>query len=28
VVVPFLHILHDATAPGAIHIQSWECGLQ
>jgi len=28
VVVPFLHILHDATTPGAIHIQSWECGLQ
>lgn len=28
VVIPFLHILHDATTPGAIHIQSWECGLQ
>jgi hypothetical protein len=28
VVVPFLHLLHDATTPGAIYIQSWECGLQ
>ena len=28
VVIPFLHILHDTTSPGAIHIQSWECGLQ
>lgn len=27
-VVPFLHILHDATTPGAIHLQAWECGLQ
>jgi len=28
VVVPFFHLLHDATTPGAVHIQSWECGLQ
>lgn len=27
-VVPFLRILHDATTPGAIHLQAWECGLQ
>ena len=27
-VVPFLHIKHDTTAPGAIHLQLWECGLQ
>lgn len=27
-VVPFFHLLHDATTPGAVHIQSWECGLQ
>ena len=28
VVVPFFHLLHDATTPGAVTIQSWECGLQ
>jgi hypothetical protein len=28
VVVPFFHLLHDATTPGAVHLQSWECGLQ
>lgn len=28
VVVPFFHLLHDATVPGAVTIQSWECGLQ
>ena len=27
-VVPFLHILHDTTSPGAIHLQLWECGYQ
>lgn len=27
-VVPFFHLLHDATTPGAVTIQSWECGLQ
>jgi len=27
-VVPFLHIKHDTTSPGAIHLQLWECGLQ
>jgi hypothetical protein len=27
-VVPFLHIKHDTTEPGAIHLQLWECGLQ
>jgi hypothetical protein len=28
VVVPFFHLLHDATTPGAVYLQSWECGLQ
>jgi predicted RecA/RadA family phage recombinase len=28
VVVPFLHLLHDATTPGAVHLTHWECGLQ
>jgi predicted RecA/RadA family phage recombinase len=28
VVVPFFHLLHDASTPGAVHITSWECGLQ
>ena len=28
VVVPFFHLLHDTVAPGAVHLQSWECGLQ
>lgn len=28
VVIPFFHLLHDATTPGAVTIQSWECGLQ
>lgn len=28
VVIPFFHLLHDATTPGAVHLQSWECGLQ
>lgn len=28
VVVPFFHLLHDATSPGAIHITQWEVGLQ
>jgi len=27
-VIPFVHLLHDVTAPGAVHITSWECGLQ
>ena len=27
-VVPFFHILGDATAAGEVAIQSWECGLQ
>ena len=28
VVVPFFHLLHDATTPGAVHLTQWECGLQ
>lgn len=27
-VVPFFRLLHDATAPGAVHIYHWEVGLQ
>jgi len=27
-VVPFFHILGDASAAGEVAIQSWECGLQ
>ena len=28
VVVPFLHLLHAATTPGAVHLVEWECGYQ
>jgi predicted RecA/RadA family phage recombinase len=28
VVVPFFHLLHDATTPGAVHLTHWEVGLQ
>ncbi len=28
VVVPFIHILHGATTPGAVNLVSWKCGFQ
>lgn len=28
VVVPFIHLLHGAAAPGAVNLVSWKCGYQ
>jgi len=28
VVVPFIHLVHGAVAPGAVNIVSWKCGFQ
>lgn len=28
VIIPFFFMLHDVTSPGAITLESWECGLQ